>query len=254
MKNSETINKYLAGLVDADGTITVNFYKSKGVGYKPTLKFILGLSLDNVKSEETLLWLYDNFPYGSINRRHTAGTHKNSNMITWVVSGDNAMSIINRFKKHLVIKGTHANRMIELFLKYKGYGNTVKTEEELSSIKEYVKDSRDNTTSIKYKNHLTWAWLAGYTDGDGYIGFNEANNNCCIDYNCHIRDISALEIISRAFGREIIKDSRGDYLRLRHYIGRRSKALADRMLKPMLPHLRIKKWDAEQVLRIIRRD
>jgi hypothetical protein len=238
-KNIETFNKYIAGLVDGNGCITVNFYKTRNGTYKARFIFSISTNLSYKKGRQTLEEIMDYFNCGSIYE------NEKRNVVEYIVPDSNkAISCVERIKKHLVIKGQHADRMIQLYKEKRGYGETY-TEEEVKKLREYVKWSRNNTTSIKPKKHLTNAWLAGYIDADGYLSFKE--NNMCLDFGCHPKDRPALELISKAFGRKIVQGRKNE-LRLRHYFSKKNPTLARRILIPLLPHLRIKKWDAEQIL------
>lgn len=239
IKNNETFNKYLAGLVDGDGCITTNFYKTRNKTYKARFHFsiVFDKSIHNVRKhiEEIL----DYFGVGQIYER------KEKNIIIYQVSdAEKAISCVNRIKKHLVIKGQHAERMIDLFKLSQGYGNTY-SEEEVKSVRKYVKDSRRNTTSIKPKKHLTLPWFAGYIDSDGYLSFK--NRDMVLDFSCAKQDLPALQLISKAYGREIT-EGRDNEIRLRHYFSKKDATAAKRILVPILPHLRLKRWDAEQIL------
>lgn len=238
MKNNETLNKYIAGLVDGDGCITTNYQETRNGTYKARLHFsIVFEKVHNVRKH--IEEIMDYFGCGSIYDR----SDKNV-LIYQIPSADKAISAIEKIKKHLVIKGQHAERMIKLYKETRGYGNTL-SKEEAEDKKAFVKWSREHTSSIKPKKHLTNPWLAGYTDADGHLSIIE--NNMCLDYGCAVQDKPALDLIAKAFGREI-KEGRDNEIRLRHYFSKTNPTLAKRILIPLLPHLRLKKWNAEQIL------
>ena len=253
MKNNETFNKFIAGLVDGDGCITTNYHRTRNGMYKARFHFSIVFNRNDYKVRDTIEEIRDYFGYGNIYDRPDCGV-----IVYEIYSADNAISAVNRFKKHLVIKGKHADRMIELFKETKGYGNTL-TEDEAEKKRLYVKWSRDNTTSIKPKKHLTNPWLAGYIEADGCLFYRKASNDYLkmgLDFSCNKRDLPALELISKAFGREI-KVGRENEITLRHYFSKKSNTAAKRILIPLLPHLRSKLWTAEQILshkRFTRRD
>src|SRR5690554_1182073 len=112
MKNKESLNKYIAGYVDGNGTITTNLFKTTA-GYKPRLVVTVCGWRDRPKTEEMFQEVFDCYSFGSL-MRNNSGVDKQSRMIEWYISGKEAESFINLIKKHLVIKGQHAERMIEL--------------------------------------------------------------------------------------------------------------------------------------------
>lgn len=233
MKNIETINKYLAGYLDGNGCITVLFEKRNHCnGSKPRLVVAMCGCVDYPKMEPMILEMFDHYGFGSIQRR--------ANMIYWIISGVQAVSLINRIKQHLVVKGQHAERMLNLYSRYAGYGNYVTNPERL---KKYVKMSRDNTGPLKPKNFASKAWTAGYIDSDGYLSHTQR----CLDFGANKRDIAALALLSKTYGREV-KEGREGEIRLRHHFPIKDKTLSKRILVPLLPHLRVKRWDAEQIL------
>lgn len=234
-KNNETFNKYIAGLVDGDGCITTNYFQTRNGTYKARFRFNIVFDKNIHKVRTHIEEIMDYFGCGQI-------YEQDSVFIYEISDANKAISCVNRFKKHLVIKGTHAERMIALFKETQGYGITL-TEDEVKDKRQYVKHSRNNTTSIKHKKHLTNPWLAGYIDADGYLSVAQS----CLDFGCNTKDRPALELIAKAFGREI-KEGRDNEIRLRHYFPKKNKTTALRILSPLLPHLRLKKWDAEQIL------
>lgn len=244
-KNNESLNKYLAGLIDGDGSIQLIPTKNN-YGYKPYLTVTLVQGLQYPKAKDTIEMLFDHYGVGNVHYEN----HKD--MVRWCINGDAALTLLNIIKKHLVIKGQHAERLIEKYLSYKGYGNNIKLDDTktIEELANFVRWSRDNTGSIKPKNYPAKAWLAGYLDSDGSI--TRYNTTPDIKFNCNKRDRAALELIQKAYGREItIPKDRPDELSLVYYIGK-NKALAQKLIVPLLKHLRIKKWKAEQALRAVK--
>ena len=241
MKNNESVNRYLAGYLDGNGTITVLFPKrSHCAGIKPNITVKLCCCDEWKKAEAMVLEMTDHYDCGSVHRR-TLPSGKQ--MIFWETTGTVAVSLLCRIKKHLVIKGQHADRMIELFDRFKGYGNYVQPEE-AESLKDYVRWSRDNTGPIRNKQYASFPWLAGYTDSDGYLTVNPKAH---LRFGCHPRDAAALFLIANTFGRHV-KEGRENEITLDHIFPKKDPTTAKRILVPMLPHLRLKKWDAEQIL------
>lgn len=234
-KNNEGLNKYVAGLFDGDGTIYVRS-NGKG-GLRLTMEIVF--NLDEPKVEDTMMELYDHYGFGRIDRKQS----KNVTLGYWVIEGNSCMSMFNTISKHCVIKATHGDRVIKLWLSARN-GRPVN----LQAIKRYLNISRRNTTSFKHKKHFNWAWLAGYIDADGYIGYDPSIYTG-IRFGAHtVKDKAALDLIAYSTGRPI-RECKDGCSRLDIYMSRKNKATAQKYLPKLLPHLRFKKWNAEQLLR-----
>lgn len=232
-KNNEGLNKYTAGLFDGDGTI---YLRESQKNLRLTAEIVFNLS--EPKAEETMLMLFDHYSFGRIDRKQS----KNVTLGYWVIEGKSVINFINIIKKHLVIKGTHAERCISLFLS--------KRVVKLPVLKRWLHWSRNNTRSLKPKKHINWAWLAGYIDSDGYIGYKH-NIYTGIRFGCNaVKDGAAIELIANSFGRTYRICTDGCY-RLDIHMSKDSKATAHRIIPKLLPHLRLKKWNAEQLLHYV---
>lgn len=184
--------------------------------------------------------------YGSKGSLMYKETQSGTPMVEWFCSGKDAAYIIDRIKKHLVIKGTHAERMLDLYEKYRGYGCVV---EDPQAFKDYVKDSRDNTGPTSPRDILSRAWLAGYIDADGHL-FTEMNGKYVtsgIEFDSNVRDHAAFDLLTKTFGGACTYGDRND-IRWRRGFGLRTLAFTKNFLVPIISHLRVKKWDAEQIL------
>jgi len=234
-KNNEGLNKYVAGLFDGDGTIYV---REDGRG-KLRLTMEIVFNLNEPKVEETMLELYDHYNFGRLDRKPS----KNVTLGYWVIEGMACMSMFNTISKHCVIKATHGARIIKLWLEVRD-GRKFNYD----AVKKYLYLSRRNTTSFKHKKHFNWAWLAGYIDADGYIGYKQEIYTG-IRFGAHtIKDKSALELIAYSTGRPLRECDDG-CSRLDIHMSRKTRATAQKYLPKLLPHLRFKKWNAEQLLR-----
>ena len=234
-KNNEGLNKYLAGLFDGDGTIYVRY--SSG-NLRLTMEIVF--NLNEPKVEETMYMLYDHYGFGRIDRKQS----KNVTLACWVIEGKRAISLFNTIKKHCVIKAQHGERVLKLY--------TSNRRPKPSVLKRWLRLSRRNTGSLKPKNHITWGWLAGYIDADGYIGYNPSIYTG-IRFGCNaVKDKAAIELISKSFGRPYRYNPKDKCFRLDIYMSKKTKATAQRILPKLLPHLRFKKWNAEQLLHYVK--
>lgn len=244
IRNNETINKYLAGMFDGDGNVHVSIKTKQDNGntyHTRDIRFQISLKNEE-RNVKVLEWFCDHYEVGNLKVK-PAGTR--TEMIEWTVYGKPAISLLNRFKKHCVIKGLHIDRSIWV------YDRLNKKKASSASVSRYRKWSRDNTKSIKPKNHVTWAWLAGYTDADGSIQ-HRAEKGRCLRYNCHTRDRAAIDLIAKSFGRthKVVEQTieGGDYLLLILPMGLSDRSLGHKILPKLVPHLKIKRWQAEQIL------
>jgi len=234
-KNNEGVNKYTAGLFDGDGTIYVR------KDYRGKLRLTMEICGDArvKKVEDTILFLFDHYGFGRIDR-------KSSGMIYWVIEGNKCVSLFNRIKKHLVIKGIHGERVINLWYQVRN-GRTPN----YKAIKRWLSISRRNTGPIKPKKHFNWAWLAGYIDSDGYIGYKNSIYTG-IRFSCNKdKDHEAIKLISNSTGRTYRYSPSDNTYRLDIHMSKDTKATAQKYLVKLLPHLRIKKWQAEQLLHYV---
>jgi hypothetical protein len=235
-KNNEGINKYTAGMFDGDGTIYVR------KDYRGKLRLTMEICGDGrlPKVEQTLLQLFDHYGFGRIDR-------KSSGMIYWVIEGNNCVSLFNRIKKHSVIKAMHGERIINLWYQVRN-GRPVN----YPAIKRWLTISRKHTGPLKPKKHFTWGWLAGYIDSDGYIGYNQ-NIYTGIRFGCNKdKDHEAIKLISKSTGRPYRYNPKDNTLRLDIHMSKDTRATAQKYLTKLLPHLKIKKWQAEQLLRYVK--
>ena len=235
-KNNEGKNKYTAGLWDGDGTIYLR------PGTHNSLRLTMEICGDSrvKKVEETLLELFDHYGFGRIDRKSTG-------MMSWVIEGKQAVSLFNIIKKHSVIKAIHGERIINLWYQFRD-GRRFSKE----ALKRWLRWSRKNTGPLKPKKHFNWAWLAGYIDSDGYIGYKqEVYTGIRFGANKD-KDHTAIELIAQSTGRPIRYNKRDNTLRLDLHMSKKHKGTAQKYLVKLLPHLRIKKWQSEQLLRYVK--
>jgi hypothetical protein len=125
------------------------------------------------------------------------------------------------------------------------------TVDEFRVLAQASKESRKlNVGPIKPKNHPTWAWLAGYLDGDGCYSFRTSKNkNMRLSVTAHITDVSVLEFLQRSFGGTIKKNSRTDSVRVYWLgLGPSKRSFALRFLPKLVKHSRLKKHKIEQMI------
>ena len=239
MKEEEI--KYLAGLLDADGSLSIRSVKSVRSTGKQYAQLRLSLfashSIDRHGYIKNLSSMF-----GSV-FEDQRGCH-------WNVSKRSDLNmLIPRLVKHMVIKGAHWKR---LFDRYSNLQGQPLSDEEAIELREFSNLSRKNTGPVKPKNHPTKAWVAGYLDGDGcYLMRKSSKNNhvqMSIDVAAHVDDTVGIEFLQKAFGGHINKMTDCNAMRWKRNLGVRDRGFAEEFLRNCHRHSRLKKWKIEQML------
>lgn len=242
---TETEVKYLAGLIDADGSIGFEFTNKR---------VYLALSLISAESIDRHGFVK------SLPELTGAGTvcEKTRSVETWakvavwkVTKAKDLEMLLPRLIKHMVIKGKHFQRMLEKWLEYR---SIVLEEHIIEQLRLFAKMSRSDAGPVKPKKHPTWAWVAGYLDGDGSFVYKQAPSHntprMFVQATAHENDKVALELLHKAFGGNL--NSRGktcphiwDW---KHSLGRSNQAFAIHFLTKVHRHIRLKKHKIETML------
>lgn len=166
-KHSEQLNKYLAGLVDTDGCITLFFYKTRTTG-KQRLSVCLSLTQAAVNDPdfETMRALHGFYELGSLHFSIPSRENEAS-VCTWTLRDKDTKILFNRIGKHLRLKGTHYSNMVWISNEHKDIEDIPLSV--IEELKDYRECSRINTTYLKMPKHLSWAYVAGVLAGDGCI-------------------------------------------------------------------------------------
>lgn len=238
MKEEEI--KYLAGLLDADGSLSIKAVKSKSTG-KTYVQ--LRLSLFAAKK-------IDRKGYVKYLASHFGSLTEDDYGYSWSVSkrSDHNM-LLPRLFKHMVVKAKHWKTLFDFYTNKKG---VPLTEDETSSLREFSDKSRKNTGPLKHKNFPTKAWVAGFLDGDGcYLMRKNSKNRhiqMSIDVACEESDRVGIDLLRKAFGGYINQMSNSTNLRWKRNLGKRDKSFAVTFLKNCHRHSRLKQWKIEQML------
>ena len=192
--------KYIAGFLDADGSFGIDFVK-KRTGYFP--RFNLSFSQETKKDK--VLHLIKESVGGDGYLDSVKGRVNPQSRLT--LQYVKAVMLLSRIKKYLVIKRQYADYLIDYYNEMKG----PYTAEEIKGIKKHLKESRKTLVSLM-QNHPTRKWLAGYFDGDGCVAYSYRKKTGCIYISVRITTepayIVSLELISKAFGGKIYKESK----------------------------------------------
>ena len=226
---NETEVKYLAGLLDADGSCFFTFNHD-------CLGMTISLSASKYVDKNNYL---STIPFGQVQevvvhnqRRWNLSREKDINML------------LPRLLKHMVIKAKQWEAMYSLWKEYKGK----KVDKEY--FKSFQKENRVNCGPLKEKKHPTWAWIAGYLDGDGCYALQHRKDGYTrmfIDVSCKDVERQGIDLLYKAFG-GTIRPFRVHLVNYRKNLGKRDKAFAIRFLKKMVVHSKLKKHKIEQLL------
>jgi hypothetical protein len=247
---NETLIKYLAGLLDADGSLSFAF---KACPNTPGRCFV-GLHLRLSSSEEVdRNGFVDGLPaltgMGGFYRSGQRAQFK-----TWLVAkrADLEM-ILPRLIKHMVIKGKHWNWLLQMWRDLRVDSKSV-SDAERAELTETSKNSRRaNVGPLKPKNHPTWAWVAGYLDGDGTYAYrlNPGTKSWVINVSAvaHINDIHVLEFLQNAFGGHIYGQGQAEDVKIwRRPMGYQNRSFALSFLPNMTKHSRLKRHKIEAII------
>lgn len=251
---NETLVKYLAGLLDADGSLSFNF---KCDPRRKDRYFVsIKLTLAGSQAVDPFCFV-ENLPgITNIGTTHRSGTNKQ--FVTWTVARRTELEmLVPRLIKHMVVKARHWQWIFDKWREWRS-GNKTCSKEERDVLTSEAKASRvNNTGPIKPKNHPTWAWLAGFIDGDGCYTFQRNFNKRDQKYNIHMRvsivshdnDIHVLHFIKKALGGYFCPHGQSDNITVwRRNLGVKDRSFALDFLKKMVRHSHLKRHKIEQML------
>lgn len=242
MKNfTETEIKYLSGLLDADGWMSFKFCKT--AAGKKYIYLIVGLSAAESVDKHGFVKSLGDYMGSVMKITYDKETYSDANK--WHVQGRSELNkLVPRLIKHMVVKGAHWSRLFNIYTELKGCDVT-DIEEEL---KEFSLESRAYGGPLKPKKHPTWAWVAGYLDGDGCYTLSRTRT---LHVGCitHRDDLHGVELLHKAFGGTIYAPRDEDNTVLwRRGLGKNNKDFAVPFLKKVHSHSKLKRWKIEQLL------
>lgn len=247
-KFKETDIKYLAGLLDADGSMVWQLTPYKDT-FNVSLKITLQQSESIDRGGEYIKWL------ASIcgNHQHIKlNNEKWSDANRWTLQGASEIEMfLNRILKHMVIKAKHWNAMHEM---WKALPNKSVSKQEAEGLRQFAKVSRKAVGPLKPKKHPTWPWVAGYLDGDGCYHIRKRKKNwgvfteLLVKVVAHDDDIVGLELLNKAFKGNLKNNSYENTHHWTRNLGNADRSFAIYFLRKVHRHSRLKKWKIEQLL------
>lgn len=248
---NESLVKYLAGLLDADGSLTFAFKEDPN---RPGL-FFVGMHL---RLSSSLAVDVNGFVDTLPSRTRMGATYRSGpkrQFVTWFVSKRSDLEmLVPRLVKHMVIKGKHWNWLLHRWRELRAETMAVTAEERAALIDASKTSRQENVGPLKPKNHPTWAWLAGYLDGDGCYTFRrQATGTKSLVMNvsavAHQNDIGVLEFILKAFGGHIYDHGQSENVKVwRRSLGFQNRSFALAFLPQMVKHSRLKRHKIEAMI------
>ena len=241
---TESWFKYMAGLLDADGSLTFQFAKTTTGNYGIYLRMVL-VAAESIDREGKFI---KSLPYGTVIHTEPKGEWAARN--DWVVTKRTDLELLlPRIIKHMVIKGRHWDWMFNVWRQHRG--QTV-DETYCERLKIACKDSRSEAGPLRAKKHPTWAWVAGYVDGDGSLvnKYDEQKHYQCMRVNvtAHKNDRVGLDLLQKAFGGTISEVKNTNVLRWWRNLGYKDASFATHFLRKLVRHSQLKKHSIEQIL------
>lgn len=261
-KGSETVNesliKYLAGLLDADGALSFHF-RDTGWGDNRTRRYNVSLVL-TLAAAETIdkAGFIQSLP----SLTGMGFVFKERNLHWWRIQkrADLEM-LLPRLIKHMVIKAKHWQWLLETWrVNRSNNGDREPCSEEMRAmLSERSKISRKNVGPIKPKNHPTWAWTAGYLDGDGTYclrwerkirnGLECPYWSVYVSASAHVDDASVLDFLYKSFGGRLCKQyPDGRLIKWDRALGGRNRDFAEDFLSKIAKHSRLKRHKIDMMI------
>lgn len=217
--------KYLAGFVDADGSLQIH-----------AKKFDTFFSIYPVVSLSQLAWR--DYNLREIAAFYELAVHHNKRDGTSEVrvSGDKGRRFMEAIHKHLVIKDELAKYILSLPSRVE--------EAELKAIKKSINLLRQK--NVPTKVHPSRRWAAGYIDGDGCLSASLVRNGegleCRLSVSSWNRAKAGLELLMKTFGGYIVDVGNASNWRLNL-----NSTKVNELYNHFGKHLRIKKTQMEIV-------
>jgi len=229
---SKLSNKYIAGFIDADGCVQVQW--KQGI-YKP----LLNVSMSQATLQDEVLYRIQKENGGRIRTKRVK--ERDYTELTFV--GSAAESLLNRVKNELVIKRHYAHAVLSVIEKREPPAD-------LNATKQWLKEQR-RVKSLPLPNFPPRKWLAGYFDGDGSIWtiYRKSGGHAQVaaGISCSHYDTEGIETIHKAFGGVIKPHAQGNN-NVQQWIVSLSPSKAISFLEYFAKHLIVKRDQANYIL------
>ena len=254
---NESLVKYLAGLLDADGSLSFSFKHDQNRVGRYFLGLRLGLTAsDAVDHDRFVESLPQITGLGSMSR-----CGDKQQFAVWSISkrADLEM-LLPRVIKHMVIKAKHWQWLFEIWRSVRAENKTCSVTERVALTEASKESRRLRTGPLKPKNHPTWAWLAGYLDGDGWYvyrsgGYKNANGKTYRQWSmgvgavAHVNDAEVLGFLQNAFGGNVRDHGQSPNVKCWHRsLGYQNRSFALRFLPNVAKHSRLKRKKIDAII------
>lgn len=196
--------KYLAGLLDADGSFGVRYFRRPQGDFRPAM--FLQVSQKAVR-DRVLYLLRDSFG-GSVHTVHRVTGHGGGDQSVWDMSHTEAMKLLYRLDKYMVVKRGRAPLMIDYV-----HNNRRVAESSIEIHREQLAAIRAYKHTLP--NYPTRKWMAGYFDGDGCFASRKDKKSgyayLSLRITAHKTDDNGIRLLHKAFG-GLINYSKGEHL------------------------------------------
>lgn len=238
---NESEIKYLAGLSDADGSLSIKFTENRyGQKY-----FHLMLEISAAVGYDRNGYLQQlSEQIGSCNIKTYENPNHQDAYIFRIQSRKDLNLIMPRLIKHMVIKGAHWKRLYDKYIELQG---VQLTDQQVEELRVWSSESRKKTGPVKDKSRPTWAWVAGYLDGDGSYQLPKSGT-VLIQVKAHVDDTCGIELLQKAFGGTIYTHKDPNTKIWQITMGRMNRSRAMMFLPQVLKHSRFKRWKIEQMI------
>lgn len=235
---NETDIKYLAGLLDADGSFFFNYSYNRAY-----LTISLDLSTGIDKDCKYTEWLSDKLNVKYVKSKRELNAKDVFSLKITISKRSTIEMIVPRILKYLTIKGKHLNN---LFNKWKEVSGKTLSDIEIEELKQFCKDSRKDVGPVKEKSWLPKAYVAGFIDGDGCYCMKKSSGTYNVSTVSHQQDRIVADLLFKQYGGRIHYQEQ--WVRWVHPLGRTNKQFAIKFLRDMHRHSRLKQYKIEQFL------
>ena len=196
--------KYLAGLIDADGSFGVRYFRRPQGDYRPAM--FLQVS-QKAARDQVLYMLQDSFG-GLVHTKSSRTGYGGGDQSVWEVPHTEAMKILYRLDKYMVVKRGRAPLMVDYI-----HNNSRVAEDRLEAHRLQLDVIRKYRHTLP--NYPSRKWMAGYFDGDGCFAsrVDKKSGYCYLSMRvtAHRDDSNSIDLLHKAFG-GLVNYSRGEHL------------------------------------------
>jgi hypothetical protein len=252
----ESLVEYLAGLLDADGSMSFSFKHDQNREGRYFIGLTLKLTASDAVDQNGFV---ESLP--EITGMGTTSRYgRKQQFVVWNVSKLSDLErLIPRLTKHMVVKAIHWQRMLDIWRESRSKSKTC-TLDEREALTEAAKESRLKTGPLKLKEHPPWAWVAGYLDGDGWYTYRSGKYksyrgreyqqwSMSVGACAHVNDIYVLKFLEKAFGGVVKGQGQSDNVKIWYRgLGYQSRSFALKFLPEVAKHSRLKRQKIDAII------